>query len=111
MLGYIYVYTNPMFPKNIINIQFSTDNTDEFSNIINKNYIDPIEIVFIQPTVKIELTQYYLQFDLLDYKKTEQFYDITLKNLKSIIRKIMLQQIIETNIDLYINSQYEMIIH
>jgi len=69
MLGYIYVYSNSMFPKNIINIQFSTDNSDEFSNMINKNYIDPIEILFIQPTVNIELTQYYLQLELIDYKK------------------------------------------
>ena len=111
MLGFIYVYTNSMFPNNIISIQFSTYNIDQFKNIINKNYIDPIDILFIQPTVNIELLQYHLELQLSNYKKTDNFYNISLKQLKPIIRDIMLKQIIETNINLFINPKYEMIIH
>ena len=111
MLGFIYVYTNILFPNNIINIQYSTYNTDKFSNIINKNYIEPIYILFIQPTVNLDLTKSVLELELSNYRKHTQFYTIALKKLKPIIRKIIANQIIETNLHFYINPEYEMIIH
>lgn len=111
MLGFIYVYTNVMFPNNIINIQYSTYNIDDFSNIININYIEPIDILFIQPTINIELTQHLLELQLSTYNKTEHFYMIKLIQLKPIIRNVILQQIIETDLSIYINPKYQMIIH
>ena len=37
MLGYIYVFTNKVFPNDILNIQISFLDKDQFSDELNKH--------------------------------------------------------------------------
>ena len=113
MLGYIYVFTNKMFPENIYNIQFSQSNINDFSKQMNHNYIETIDIVFTQPTVDLEQIQQLVKNQLNIFQNKPHFYNTSLSNIKKCILNIskqMCKQYKYTE-DLYISPNYEMIMH
>lgn len=86
MLGYIYVFTNKVFPNDILNIQVSFFDKEQFSDELNKHYLDPIKIVIQQPTVNILDAKDYLQDILKKYRyKKENFYKITTREINIIL--------------------------
>ena len=87
MLGYIYVFTNKLFPNNMLNIQISRFDKSTFSRELNKHYLDPIKIIIQQPTANIIEAEKYLSNILNKYKFNENsnFFRINLQKINYIL--------------------------
>ena len=101
MLGYIYVFTNKIFPENIFNIQYSISDPELFTIEFNKYYLDPINVLLIQPTVDLNKSQDYLNNELFEYKIKDNFYNINKKQIKILLLKTIVNQIKDIDITLH----------
>ena len=112
MLGFIYIFTNPMFPENTLYIIDSYLEETQFIKQTNLNYIQPIKLLHKQPSNNILDTITRLDIKLKNYQISEHFYKITLLVIKKHLRNIILSYINKNNVyNLYINPNYQLIMH
>lgn len=82
MLGYIYVYTNIIYPSDQYCIIPSNKPLDEFINITNKKYESPINLFFYRPSLNYQELFTILTYCFKKYIVSDFIYKIKINKIK-----------------------------